>query len=62
MEKMKGEDYAHYLQRKEIIDDFLNEFCKKESYIGEIFDIEPRKLLEKFTIYYKKRVHLKCQK
>ena len=53
MEKMKGEDYAHYLERKEIINDFLNEFCENESYVGEIFDITPRKLLEDFTIYYK---------
>jgi len=57
MERMKDEDYAHYLERKEIINDFLNEFCKNESYVGEIFDITPRKLLEGFTIYYKKRMH-----
>ncbi len=55
--KLKGEDYAHYLQRKEIIGDFLDEFCKKTSYVGEIFDITPRELLEKFTVYYKKRMN-----
>ena len=55
------EDYAQYLQRKEIVNDFLNGLCKNESYVGEIFDMKPRELLNKFVIYCKERIHLKCQ-
>ena len=49
----KNEDYAYRLEREEIISDFLGEFCKQESYFGEIFDITPKELLRKFFAYYK---------
>ena len=48
-------NYALYLLQKEVISDFLNEFCKNESYVGEIFDITPKKLLNKFVNYCKER-------
>lgn len=49
------QDYVHHLRQKEMIGDFLNEFCEKASYTGEIFDISPKELLMKFIVYYDKR-------
>lgn len=40
---------------KELIKSFLNEICDKAKYVGEIFDITPSELLERFVDYCEER-------
>lgn len=39
---------------KALIESFLNEICDKAKYVGEIFDITPSDLLERFVDYCEK--------